>query len=437
MDTSTRTALLSATMSMLISIPVYALDARSAALGGSAIANGTGVHGALENPSSLMRMQREQQALHLHLGFSFDFQDSGGYIANAIDNETLAEDIETEIDALTGRTLTCNETSVPQTVCLQDTARLAQLSDTVLNILDDADGQPVNVTAAADFGVAYTTWSVPIALHYRATATGAATTIVAQEDRDYVGTFATVLADDELTFDELISSVPLTISPDGQTLSVAQPEDVLESDVAGSSLIREQIGLSMATTMQIGGIDVDLGVTPKFSELTAASLTTKLRDRFNDDSDTFTQQYEDNENIGTSWNIDAGASASLTDAPITVSVVARNMVKESIDSKENFTFDTTPQLIVGGAYHLNNLTISADMALNEAKVDNMETQITAVGVELANRLFGLRAGISHDEARTADATALSLGVSLGPLHVGGRITERATAQAGAQLAFSF
>jgi len=424
-------------LSALVCSSAYALDARTAALGGSAIANGKGVHGALENPSALMRMQREQQTFHIHMGVSTDIQDNAGIIQTAIDDETLPEDIEREIDILSGRVLTCDETSSPETVCLRDTQRLAELSSRVLDILDNADGQPINANISGDFGVAYTKWSMPIALHFKLSATGAGKSIIAQNDRDYVGTFATVLADDELTFDELFSAVPLTISPDGQSLSVLQPEDALESDIAGSGMVREQMGLSIARSVNIAGINVDLGITPKFSELTATSLTTKLNDRFNDDTDTLSLQFEENENTTTAWNIDIGASANLTDAPITVSVVARNLIKETITTKENFKFETTPQLIVGGAYRLDKLTVTADVALNEAKIDNMETQITAVGVELANRIFGVRAGISHDEARTKDATALSLGFSLGPLHIGGRLTAQRAAQAGAQLAFSY
>lgn len=429
--------LIAASLSALLCSSAFALDARTAALGGSAIANAKGVHGALENPSALMRMQRDQQIFHIHFGISTDIQDSAALIQTAIDEETLPEDVEREIDILTGRVLTCDETSSPETVCLSDTRTLGELSTRVLDILNQADGQPINAMLAADFGIAYSKWSIPIALHYKQSVTGAGKSIIAQEDRDYVGTFATVLADDELTFDELFSAVPLTISEDGQSLSVLQPEDALESDVAGSFMVREQLGLSMATSVTVAGINVDVGITPKFSELTASSLTTELNDRFNDDSDTFATQFEENENTATTWNIDLGASANLTDAPITVSVVARNLIKETITTKENFEFETTPQLIVGGAYRLGRLTVSADVALNEAKLDNMETQITAVGVEMSNRFFGARAGISHDEARTNDATALSLGFSLGPLHVGGRLTAQKAAQAGAQLAFSF
>lgn len=432
-----RITLIAAVACTVVSGPAFALDARSAALGGSAIANAKGAYGALENPSSLMRMQREGQVAHFHMGFSTDIQDDGGYIALGIDEETLPEDIEDEIDALTGRTLTCNETSAPETVCLVDTARLADLSARVLTILEDVDQQPFAATASADMAVAYTKWSIPIAIHYKASATGSAATLVAPEDKDYVSTFINVLSDDQLTYDELFNAVPLNLAEDGQSLEVAQPEDELQSDVEGTLLVREQLGLSMGTTVQLAGMNLDLGITPKFSELKAASLITELNDRFNDESDTFGDQFEDNETVATSWNVDLGASTNLRDAPIMLSVVARNLFKESITTKEDFVFDTTPQLIVGGAYRLNSLTVSADMAVNKAKVDNMETQILAVGVELARPLFGIRVGMSHDDARTDDATALSLGFSVGPFHVGGRVTERNSAQAGAQVAFSF
>lgn len=423
---------------MLVTVtPAYALDARSAALGGSAIANGAGVHGALENPSTLMRQHRQNQSLHIHFGFSTDIQDNAGYADNIEEEKDLPDDIETEIDQLTGRQLSCDITSPPETICLEDTARLAQLSSTVLDILNRVDGKPVNATAAVDFGVGYTTWSVPIALHYRMSVTGAAQTDVAAEDIDYVSTFATVLADDQLTADELATSVPLSISNDGQTLSVAQPEDVLQSDVRGSALVREQMGLSMATTVNLGGFDVDLGLTPKFSELSAASLQNKLNDRFDDSSDTFREQWEDNENVGSSFTFDFGMTTTLDFAPIRVAAVARNVITEEIKTKEDFVFKTTPQLIVGGAYSLGAATFSADLAVNKAKLDNLETQILAFGAELKYPWVGLRAGLSHDIARTDDATAISLGLSAGPIHIGGRLTDTQSAQGSVQLAFSF
>ncbi len=433
----TRQFCIACTTALFISSPALALDARSAALGGSAIANGAGAHGALENPSSLMRMKREQQNFHIHLGLSTDIQDDAGLVDIALDNESLPEDLETEIDAISGRTITCAVPSAPETVCLNDTQRLGNLAGTVLDILNDIDNKPIKATAAAEFGVAYAASPIPIALHYRQSVTGRVQSDIEDSDTDYVDTFATVLSDDQLTFNELSTAVPLTISDDGTTLSVQQPEDALQSDAQSSALIREQLGVSIATTFQIAGLNVDFGITPKFSELRSLSLTTAIGERFDDAAESLQDQFEDNEVIDTSFNVDLGVSAAISGLPLRVSAVARNMITESVTTKENFEFETTPQLIVGGAFELGALTLSADLALNEAKVDNLETQIMALGVELAKPLFGLRAGISHDNARTDDATALSLGFSLGPLHLGGRITDRQSAQAGVQLAFGF
>ncbi len=73
----------STALTMFVCGAAVAADARSISLGGSAIANGQGVHGALENPSSLMRMNSQQQRLHLHLGFSLDARDDAGLVETA------------------------------------------------------------------------------------------------------------------------------------------------------------------------------------------------------------------------------------------------------------------------------------------------------------------------------------------------------------------
>jgi len=414
-----------------------ALDAQSAARGGSAIANGKGVHGALENPSSLMRMHRAQQGLHLHIGASADIQDDAGFIDTAVEEDTLAQDLENEIDALSARVITCTINDDPNATCLDDTQRMSELAARVSSILTRIDGKPIKATASADFGVGYTKARFPFAVHFKLSAPGSSTTDVAEGDKDYINTFATVLEDDRLTLSELIVNAPFEFSDDGQSVTVSQPEDVLQSDVNGGVLLRQQLGLSMAMSHQLAGFNIDLGVTPKFSKLSATNISTGISDRFNDDTDSLTKQLEDSEAVGNSFNLDIGASTSLQNLPLQLSVVARNMITEKITTKDNFVFETTPQLIVGGAFSFSAITLTADMALNEAKVDNLDTQIFAVGLDFSTKYYGLRAGISHDNARTADATALSLGFSVGPLHIGGRLTDRQSAQASAQLAYSF
>ena len=434
---NTSILLLASSLGLLIASPVHAIDARSAAVGGSAIANGYGVHGALDNPASLMRLHRQQQKFHFHTGFSFDIQDNAGIIDTAIDEDSLLTDLEQEIDFISGQTLTCDISDGPETTCLNNTQTIGELATTVFDILNRADDQPIKATAAAEFGVAFSTWSTPVALYYRVSASGASTTDVASGDLDYVNSFATALVDDRLTLNELITNIPFSISADGQTLSVQQPEDVLDSQAEGSIVAREQFGLSLARTFPIAGFNVDIGITPKFSKLTAAGITTDIGDQFDDNTDTISNQFEDSETTENTFTIDVGASTQLQNLPLHMSIVARNMIKESITTNENLVIETTPQLIVGGAYSVGPVTLTSDIALNEAKIDHIDTQIFAFGADFTRNFFSARAGISHDNARASDATALSLGVSLGPLHIGGRISELKSAQAGAQLAFSF
>jgi len=434
---NTSLLLFTASLGLFAVKPTLALDARSAAVGGSSIANGYGVQGARENPSSLMRLHRQQQHVHINLGISLDIQDNAGIIDAAIEEDTLVTDIEREIDLISDSAISCDLNSGLDTTCLDNTQNLGELATTVFDILNRADDQPFKATATTDFGVAFSSWSVPIAVHYRISASGSSKTDVANNDLEYVNAFATALSDDRLTLADIIDNVPFSISPDGQTLIVQQLEDVLQSEAEGSLLLREQLGLSMARSFPVAGLNIDIGVSPKFSILTAAGTSASLAEQFNDDTDSLTRQFEDTEITGNTFTIDVGATTQLGNLPLRLSMVGRNLVKESITTNEGFVFETTPQLIVGSAYSIGSLTLTGDLALNEAKVDHLDTQITAIGADYSRKYFGIRAGISHDNARTADATALSLGISLGPVHIGGRITERQSAQAGAQLAFSF
>ncbi len=424
--------------SLLSSMQLQAMDARSAALGGSSIANGAGVHGVLENPSTLMRLKRENQRLHIHLGASVDIRDQGELIQTISDEEDLATDIEAEIDNLSGRSIDCDVlTATADTVCVSGTQSLGDLAGRVINVFNDVDGQPIEGTAATDIGFAFSGSRFPFAIHYKAAVTVYGRASIAEADRNYVGSFDEILSDNELTFGELTSSEYVDIDPLTQTLTVVQPEDTLESSFASSALLRQQVGFSFATSLPLMGLHIDFGVTPKFSSFRAGNLEGSVNEQFDDSAVSYEDQFEESEVTASSTTIDVGVSAKLALVPLRVSAVARNLIPESVTTNEGFKFETTPQLIVGAAFSLPMVTVTADLALNSAKVDNLETQIIAVGAELGTALLRFRAGISHDNARDADATALSLGVSLGPLHVGGRVTGASSAQAGAQLAFSF
>ena len=322
-------------------------------------------------------------------------------------------------------------------VCVNGTQPLADLSTRLLNLLDLVDGESIDVQGNADLGMAFTKAALPVAVNLHVSATGSGQPTIAEGDRGYIQEFEDLLDNDELTLGEVATSNFLTVDNIGIPLGVQQPEAVLTSEAQGSALIRTQLGVSLASTFSVGGLIVDACITPKFSSLKAYSTALRVSDEFNENVDSIADRFEDSEVTKSSFTFDVGGSVALNKVPLRIAAVLRNVAPESIKTNEGFEFETTPQLIIGALLHRGPLSITADMALNEAKVDNFETQKIAVGVEFATRLLAIRGGLSHDAARSNDTTALSLGFGLGPLQIGGRLTGTESMEAGAQLSYSF
>ena len=289
----------------------------------------------------------------------------------------------------------------------------------------------------ADLGIAFTKAAVPVVLNGHISATAAAQSTITMGDRAYIQEFETLLDNDTLTLGEAQSSTFLTVDAFGIPLGVVQPEDILTSGAQGSALLRTQLGISFASTLLLGGLIVDAGITPKISSLKAYSTALQVSDEFDNNVPSIADRFEDSEVTESSFTFDVGGSLALNKIPLRIAAVLRNVVPESIKTTDGFEFETSPQLIVGALLHRGPFSITADMALNEAKVDNFETQKIAVGVEFATKLLAIRGGLSHDAARSNDTTALSLGFGLGPLQIGGRLTGTESMEAGAQLSYSF
>ena len=215
------------------------------------------------------------------------------------------------------------------------------------------------------------------------------------------------------------------------------PEERLSSEGGGGGVVRVSLGASFATTLTISGRDIDVGVTPKLSTLVAQGIETSADEFFEDGREPFADRFEASEVTETSFTFDVGGAVTLERFPLRLATVLRNVVPESIETEEGIGFDTTPQLVVGGVYEHGPFGFNADLALNEAEVDGFETQPLALGVEFEHGPLALRGGLSHDAAREEAATALSLGLGLGPFDIGGRLTALENARFGAQLSFSF
>ncbi len=435
---------LAAAMSLaMLTSSAEAVDARSIALGGSAVAFGIGVNGAIENPASLAAMKRRGDTAHFLLGTAADVRDHGDLINVLRDdgNRDLVDDLEAEINTVSGSNVTpeCSGVAVltasDDTPCVTGTARLAGLANDAIGLLDDIDDTPASGLSEAHAGLAVTTTTLPFAIHFGARATGRGVANVDDGDRQYVADFTAIAGDDQITLGEVRNNDRFQI--ENGELNIEQPEDVLSSSGEGSAMVRAQFGVSLAMSVEIAGTTLDLGVTPKFSRLTAYGLQPNLSEVFDDTSEPFEDQFDDSKVEESSFTFDMGASTQLTNLPLRLSAVLRNVVPESIKTTTDIEFETTPQLIIGALHQRERLSLIASVAINNAELDGIDTQPIALGIEYGTDTFALRGGLSTDFGRDDDVAAVSAGVKLGPLEVGARLAGINRGHIGAQLSFGF
>jgi len=430
-------------LGIVTSSSAQAADARSIALGGLAITNGQGVHGVAANPATLMHLHRRGRNTHLLLGTTGDFRDPGKFIETAIDNAGLANDISVNIDELSSRPLQCGTVEIlTNTVCLEGTEELGNNFQSVIDILNVIDDQPMELIAEAQSGIARTKSKTPIAVYFSYSLAASGVIGVSEKDTAYLGVLRDSLIDGQLTGEDINNSIVsgvqiVTVDPNLEGAEVVRPENFLTSQYGGTRLDRRQVGISVARTFLIGEHSVDFGVTPKVSSVTSYRAAGGVAPEFDADSPSIVDNFNNAESNTTTFTMDLGATYVASDK-LTVSSVVRNLFAESVSSEfDSFEFKTTPQFLVGLAYRLGAFTFNTDLALNSALKDNIQTQPFSIGAELGSERLSLRAGFSVDNGRRLDKTAATLGIGLGPLQIGARLSSLNAIQAGAQLSFSF
>jgi len=419
---------------------VNAADARSLALGGSVIANAQGANGAMENPASMMAMKRANEKTHFRFSVGTDFR-IGSDIYDTLsdpDNQTLVGDISDLIDRLNTQDVLCDPISgAANDICVDNTQPISDLATRLLDIMTVIDDENYDLRASADFGMAFTSGELPFAFNFTLRGTAASNAAIPETDRAYIQEFADLFDGGTLTLDEVRNSTFLEVNELGIPLAVLQPEDILESSGIGSAMVRSQLGVSFASTLTIAGYDIDAGITPKVSQLTAYNVNVNIADEFRDDGRQLSDDFRDSEVVDSSFTLDLGASMQLNNQPIRVAAVLRNVIPESIKTMSGFEFETTPQLILGGVFQSDIYSINADIALNEGKVDNYASQLLSLGTEFGSKKFALRAGLSHDLSMDNDPTALMLGLGVGPVQLAARVNGALAINAALQLAYSF
>lgn len=226
----------------------------------------------------------------------------------------------------------------------------------------------------------------------------------------------------------------------------------LNSTASGRAAIVSDYGVAVARQFQFGDVPVSIGVTPKLQKTWLFNYTTSIYDY--DSSDFNSSRYR---NDDTGFNVDAGIAADFGDN-WTVGLSGQNLISRDIDTKDiqirngrtgevrNYkdTYQISPVVTAGVAWHTDLVTLSADGDVTETKGFKSEeaSQYVGVGAEvrpldwLAVRA-GYRADVKGDDSNVATA-----GIGFAPfnrVHVDlmGLYGEDETWGAGAQLSLTF
>lgn len=254
------------------------------------------------------------------------------------------------------------------------------------------------------------------------------------------------------------SSISATLYTSGLIEGAILP-DIKDSDINGSAPTDPEssatilaagigeLGVALATNLDIAGQRVAVGVTPKLQRITTYNYGVAVDDYDTDDWDD--SRYREEENA---FNLDLGAV--WQSGPYRVGLAGKNLVSQDVDTVtikrtgNRFTYELEPQFTLGSAFVSDFVTVAADLDLNKKSgfkgtlnVDD-DTQFFRVGAEFD--AFGhaqLRTGYRADLEDNVD-NAFTLGLGLSPfgvanLDIAASIIDSNSYGGSAQLAFTF
>jgi opacity protein-like surface antigen len=236
---------------------------------------------------------------------------------------------------------------------------------------------------------------------------------------------------DQLRAIEAVPATALTVDPDN-----------LKSTGFGRAAIVSDYGVAVARQFDIGGVPVSVGITPKLQKTWLYNYTVSIYNY--NSSDLKNSRYR---NDDTGFNVDAGLAADFGEN-WTVGLSGQNLMSRDIDTKEvggvRDTYQISPLVTAGVAWHNDLLTLTADGDLTETKGFKSEenSQYVGVGAEIQPlNWLAVRAGYRAD-VKSNDSNVFTAGVGFAPfnrvhLDLMGLYGEDETWGAGAQLSVTF
>lgn len=422
--------------SLFVANPTWAAgtwaEARSDAMGGTGVASGSYGSGALINPALLAKAQEEDSFTVILPSVGAQITDKDNLQDQIDDISDKVDNYEDVIDSLT-----------LQQIILNPTGSLNLLEGAAGDLageLEDLRGKTAQAKAGAGISVSIPNNVLSLAFVTKAYAHGRVSSSIDQQDIDYLRGI------------ENSNTVAAGVAIDAATNGSDAITRNLNSTASGRAAIVSDYGVAMAKQFDLGGVPVSIGVTPKLQKTWLYNYTTSIYTY--DSSDWNSSRYR---NDDTGFNVDAGLAADFGEN-WTLGLSGQNLISRDIDTKDiritngrtgetksyKDTYQISPLVTAGAAWHNDFVTLSADGDLTETKGFKSEedSQFVGVGAEIRPlSWFAVRAGYRAD-VKGDDSNVFTGGVGFAPfnrVHIDlmGLYGEDETWGAGAQLSMTF
>ena len=181
-----------------------------------------------------------------------------------------------------------------------------------------------------------------------------------------------------------------------------------DGTVSALGIAITEIGVPIGTAFSFSGMQLSVGVTPRFMQVEAIEYSERLST-----IDVENIPDQDSEDLGSFTTFDAGVTLNIVNT-FRVGLVAKNLIEETKTTRlgSNINFET--QYRVGAAFDAGFMRIAADLDLTEIKPIAFEnpSKSFSVGAEFdAFSVAQLRVGYQSNLASGAtDPDLLSVGV---------------------------
>ncbi len=407
-------------------------EARSDAMGGTGVASGSYGSGALINPALLAKAQQEDRVTVILPSVSAQITDKDNLQDQIDDISDKVDNYKDVIDDLTLQDIITN----PAGTLNQFQSAAGDLAGE----LESLRGKTAHAKAAAGIAVSIPNDVLSVAFVTKAYARARVSSSIDQRDIDYLRGIE--------GSDAIAGAVAVDAAVNGSDVITRN----LNSTASGRAAIVSDYGIAMAKQFDLGGVPVSIGVTPKLQKTWLYNYTTSIYAY--DSNDWNSSRYR---NDDTGFNIDAGVAADFGEH-WTLGLSGQNLVSRDIDTKDiritngrtgetrsyKDTFQISPLVTAGAAWHNDLVTLSADGDLTETKGFKSEenSQYVGVGAEVRPLSWlAVRAGYRAD-VKGNDSNVFTGGVGFAPfnrVHVDlmGLYGEDETWGAGAQLSVTF